>query len=382
MLVQVPASDHRQGRDLVLAGHLLRLSADDPSDLGTVHSVMVPPCSTTVMGCAEEPGWSIHVEGIATGGVGIPHRGRPTFGWAESGTQLTVVDTSGGVLTLAGQYRAGTNTALIEVDVNRRQTRVRVPDNDLPSRRWPDWVARMFFGTRLLADGWLLVHGSAVSVQTADGARAVLMLADAHGGKSTLAHRACVENGAALMSDDLVLLRVLADGVMVVGWPTRVCVPIELLSRSMDRRASDRTIVETVLDGRQRRRLVLSPPEYAGLFNVERAGPTRLGGVVLVGKSETANPGPSASAWVVPAPGTALTHAAEAPAQRLMMLDILGVAAVPASHTIPANVASAELLAGLAEVPTVRLDVPDGSALPSIPVWDLLRPHLPWLGAA
>lgn len=88
---------------------------------------------------------------------------------------------------------------------------------------WTGW--RVFFGSLLIADGWRLVHASAVCI--AD--RAVMIAAPPHGGKFTLAHRACPELGAALMADDLVFLGGAKDMPLAVGWPTRIAVPTECL---------------------------------------------------------------------------------------------------------------------------------------------------------
>jgi len=146
----------------------------------------------------------------------------------------------------------------------------------------------MFFGTRLLADGWHLLHAAAVSIDTDVGPQAVLFLAASHGGKSTLAHRACVELPAKLLSDDLVLLQSRLDGVIAVGWPTRVSVPLELLDAATREKASVGAALDALAGGR-RRRLVLSLPEYAAMFDVERAGPATLGAIVVVSPSDAAS---------------------------------------------------------------------------------------------
>ncbi|MEV4199353.1 hypothetical protein [Micromonospora globbae] len=298
---------------------------------------------------------------------------------------MEIIDAADGLLVLAGHYREGCAETLIEVDAQSRQTRMFLPLGDGPSRRWPDWVGRMFFGTRLLADGWHLVHAAAVSIDTDMGPRAVLFLAGPHGGKSTLAHRACAELSAKFLSDDLVFLQPRSDGVIAIGWPTRVSVPLELVDAATREMASTGAILDALAGGRRRRRLVLSPPEYAAMFGVERAGPTTLGAVVVVGPADAASSGRHGlevdgkiSASQI---GAALTVAAQVPAQRLMMLDLLGVAGPSARPPWSMKTVQADLLAGLrdAEVAAVGLSVPDMSRLPSLPIWTALAAQVPWI---
>jgi hypothetical protein len=177
------------------------MTAEDTSLLREAVSVLVPPCGEEPV-AVDEPGWQIDVSaGMGARGE-LSEVGCPVLAWPDSGMRLTIVDAADGV-TLAARYRADSPVALVEVDVLRRRTRVRIPDGDPPSRRWADWVARAFFGTRLLADGWLLIHAAAVRMTAGGGDRALLVLAGQQGGKSTLAHRACAELGAQLLADDL-----------------------------------------------------------------------------------------------------------------------------------------------------------------------------------
>ncbi|QOC93854.1 hypothetical protein [Micromonospora craniellae] len=242
----------------------------------------------------------------------------------------------------------------------------------------------MFFGTRLLADGWQLVHASAVSIDTDDGPRAVLFLAAPCGGKSTLAHRAGVELRAGLLADDLVLLRVSSAGIAAIGWPTRVSVPTELLDAAVRENTSGGPMVETLVRGRRRRRLVLSPPEYAAMSGVDRSGPTRLGAIVVASRTDAA----SATRGLAvngnldhKRVAAELTLAAQVPAQRLMMLDVLGVAGPCAPSPWSMRCERNDLIAGLSsgDVVTVEMSVPEMSRLPLLPVWDALSVHIPWI---
>ncbi|HUY50346.1 MAG TPA: hypothetical protein VMV92_32345 [Streptosporangiaceae bacterium] len=367
------------GTDLVLAGHRVRMTAEDASLLRDAVSVLVPPCAEEPVG-AGEPGWQVDVSGVTAGLGELCEQGRPVLAWPDSGTRLSIVDAADGVVTLAARYRTDSPAALVEADLLRRRTRVLIPEGDPPSRRWADWVARAFFGTRLLADGWLLFHAAAVRITA--GGRALLVLAGPQGGKSTLAHRACVELGAQLMADDLVLLRPGTGVPWVAGWPTRVCVPAELLDDAALAGLPGRLVIQTAASGRERRRVVLSPPEYQRLLGIGRAGPAELGGVLALIPAACSSPGQPARAGAMGRErlAAALAEAARVPAQRLRMLDLLGVAgrpamAVPAALS-PRAVRWDQVLAG---VPAACLELADGSLLPQLPVWDLLEPYLPWL---
>jgi hypothetical protein len=368
------------GTDLLLAGHRVRVTGEDTSLLGDAVSVLVPPCALEPV-TAHEPAWHVDVAVAAVAVRDTQETGHPVLSWPDSGMRLTVLD-AGGALRVAARYRSGSPPAVLEVERLRRRTRVVIPDGDLPSRRWPDWVVRLFFGTRLLADGWLLLHAAAVRVAAAGGNRTLLILAGQRGGKSTLAHRACVELGARFMADDLVLLRAGSEVPEVTGWPTRVCLPAELLDGPVLAGLADRVVTQVTAGG-MRRRLVVSPAEYQQLLGVGRAGPAVLGGVLAVvpagGRS-----GPAARATVLGGERLAavLAGAGRVAAQRLRMLDLLGVAGDPAV-TVPAQprVPAAGWSRVLAGIPAVCLELADGPLLPQLPVWQLLEPYLPWLGS-
>jgi hypothetical protein len=107
-----------------------------------------------------------------------------------------------------------------------------------------------------------MLHAAAVTVD----AGTVLVLAGPWGGKSMLAHRACREHGAAFLADDLVFL--CEDGT-VVGWPTRVALPVSLCTDIEIPRRQRR-----VVDGQLRDRVLFTPSEYRRAFAVRSAGPT------------------------------------------------------------------------------------------------------------
>jgi len=125
-------------------------------------------------------------------------------------------------------------------------------------------------------------------------------------------------------------------------------------------------------------------PEYAAMFDVERAGPATLGAIVVVSPSDAAS-----GRHVLGVEGKvsadrlreALTVAAQVPAQRLMMLDLLGIAGPSAPPPWSTKIAQADLLTGLrdAEVAVVGVSVSEMSRLPSLPVWTALAAQVPWI---
>ncbi len=125
------------GTDLMLAGHRLRMTAEDASLLRDAVSVLVPPCAEEPIG-AEEPGWHVDVSGVTAGLGELCEQGRPVLSWPDSGTRLSIIDAADGVVTLAARYRAGSPAALVETDLLRRRTRVLIPEGDPPSRRWAE----------------------------------------------------------------------------------------------------------------------------------------------------------------------------------------------------------------------------------------------------
>lgn len=364
--------------DLVLAGHRLRLRSSDPGILADAAAVMVPPCHQADAE-GEIPGWSVEIETGTDGPAGHDlHEGLPVVFWPQSGRQLVVHRSDGGVVAATGVYRLGAAPASIEADARARRTRVLLPPDDLLSRRWPDWLARSFFGARLLSDGWLLMHASAVRVATPVGGRAVLVLAGSRGGKSTLAYRACRELGAALMADDLTLARACPDGVEVAGWPTRAGVPVEVLDPGLLASIPGDLISHGTAAGRRRSRVTLRPPEYEQLLSIGRAGPALLGGIICL---SPAPGGPAAVSGMPPAQASQeLAAAARIPVQRATMTDLLGLTGVPAAPAPGLDAGNEELLP-VDGIPAFAVGIPDMSLLPALPVWGLIDGRIPGLEA-
>jgi hypothetical protein len=363
--------------DLVLAGHRLRLRSTDPGILADAAAVMVPPCHQADAG-GEAPGWRIEVE-TATGGP--PGQGRqdglPVVSWPQSGRRLVVHRSDGGVIEATGAYREGAALVWIEADARAGRTRVLLPPDDPLSRRWPDWLARSFFGARLLSGGWLLVHASAVRVVTPAGPRAVLVVAGSGGGKSTLAYRACRELGAGLMADDLALVRAQPGGVQVIGWPTRACVPVEVLDPDLLGSLPGELVSHRSAAGRRRSRLTLRPPEYERLLGISRAGPELLGGIIC---PSPADGGHATASRMTPQQASGvLAAASQVPGQRAAMTDLVGLTGVPAIPGPRLADGGRRLLPADGSIPVVAVGVPDMSLLPALPVWDLIGGRIPGL---
>ncbi|AOR35789.1 hypothetical protein BFF78_36180 [Streptomyces fodineus] len=347
----------RAETELRLAGYRLHLSAPTGALLERVTSVLVPACE--VMNLAVEPDWSVWIgEDPRPGGSEETAADRPELVLPRGGPRLTVLDNQGGRLRVSGRYRPDWATAVIEVDACARRTQLVLPAGDTRAVRWCDWLAKVFFASRLLQAGWRMLHASAVAI---DG-RALLFLAGQRGGKSTLAHRACTELGAAFLADDLVLLG--PDGT-VVGWPTRVCLPVDLpVPRAVG------TLLDGVVDGQVRRRLRLTPAEHRTALGVTYSPPLPLGMVVVIARTDA----PQAPAVrAVPLDRDALASAAaealDVPAQRLFTSDLLGLTGGPrTSGSADADDVAREL----SEVPGALLRVGDPTMVPTAPVWDAL----------
>ncbi|MEU9887569.1 hypothetical protein [Sphaerisporangium sp. NPDC051011] len=352
------ASGPEQTADLVLGSWRLRVSAP-PDLLREVLTVMAPPC--TVEEAALGIGWTVqamrdeHDELPSTNDADEVCADRPVLVSPRGGPQLAVVDASNGLIRLLGRYKPCSAAALLEIDKARRMTRVVVPGAG-PGRRWPDWVARMFFSSRMLAGGWRLLHASAVVV---DGA-AVLFVAGQGGGKTTLAHRACKELGAQFMADDLVMV---GPSGIVAGWPTRAVLPVGMVSLQEASAGRERLVTGT------RHRLVLAPAEHRATLGYAR--PTRLGAVVHV--TTGVNPaGSDQVAWAAPMDkaglGAVMADAADIPAQRLYSTDLLGVTGGPRRVDWP-ELGWDTTLSGTVGA---RLTLADLRTLPDAPVWEAL----------
>ncbi|MEV4745565.1 hypothetical protein AB0K21_04215 [Streptosporangium sp. NPDC049248] len=343
--------------DLLLAPWRLRV-VGDPNLVAGVTTVMVPPCAVDVA----SPGvdWTILVErdehDQLQGDVDALFADRPVLASPHGGPRLAVVGTGDGLLRLLGRYRPGSAAALLEVDRARRTTRVVVPDEGT-ARRWPDWLARLFFSSRMFDGGWRMLHASAVTLNGV----VVLFVAGSRGGKSTLAYRACDELGAQFMADDLVMVG--PDGI-VAGWPTQVGIPTELAAPAGG--VEQRRMVA----GTWRRRVLFTPGEHRAV--VDWAPPARLGAVVHVVPEPVEGKGrPMRAIRLEQAEAEAvLAWAADVPGQRLYSSDLFGLTDGPTPGR--AGGPAQEWRAVPTEASVVRLMVPHLRDLPHAPVWESL----------
>ncbi|WP_051708997.1 hypothetical protein [Streptomyces sp. NRRL S-350] len=353
--------------DLLLAGLRLRIAASSPPLLDSVVGVLAPACEVE-LSAAGEPDWTLTVDQeVLPVEAEAPFEGRLVLTLPYGGRQLAVLDAAEGVFRLAARYRPGAALVVLEVDAAHRSTRLVVSPGDGVGVRWADWLARVFFASRLLASGWRMLHASAVAL---DGA-ALVFLAGQHGGKSTLAHRAVRERGALFMADDLVLV---GPGGMVVGWPTRVAVPAELLAGQPP--AVGR-VERTVVAGVPRQRALFSPPQHRQALGVPYSAPVPLGAVVVARPDAAGARGVGAGPLAAGEVEEAVAEAARVPQQLLYVSDALGLMGGPG---LAEQAAGARGLAGLlAGVPAAVLSVPV-EHLATADVWPVLAPVVPLVG--
>lgn len=353
----------RAEAELRLAGYRLHLSAPCGTLLERVTSVMAPPC--VVVKPTVEPDWSVRIdENIRPSAADEEAADRPELVFPQGGPRLTVLDNQGGRLRVRGRYRPSWAAAVIEADASTCRTRLILPSGDVGAVRWGDWLAKVFFASRLLQTGWRMLHASAVAV---DG-QALLFLAGPRGGKSTLAHRACMELGADFLADDLILLG--PDGT-VVGWPARICLPLDLpVPHAVG------TLLDGMADGQVRRRLLLAPAEHRTALGVTYSPPVPLGMVVsIVPVDDPRVPAVHAMRLAQDDLITAATEAQDVPAQRLYTSDLLGLTGGPRTSDLAD--AAGDVAGLLSRVPGALLRVGDPAALPTAPVWDALSGLVP-----
>ncbi|MEU0103303.1 hypothetical protein [Streptomyces sp. NPDC006267] len=339
----------------------LRVEASASEMLRSVLEMVVPTCAVAPPHAVSQ--WTLQVQERRPGAdnEGQLPGGRMVLELPYGGRRLTMVEATGGVMRLAAAYRPGQPPAGIEVDARQRVTRLVVAAGDAVGLRWADYLARVFFASRLLAAGWRMLHASAVAVE----GRALVFLAGRHGGKSTLAHRAVRELGALFMADDLVLIG--PDGT-VMGWPTRVAVPAQLLHDTAVGRRE-----RTVVAGVERDRVLFTPAQHRAALGIGYSPPVPLGAVVMV-DGDAAGTCARADTEVLE---RAVARAARIPQQLLYVSDPLGLMGGPRLADQAAAEPPAEgLLAGVPAA-VVRVAV---EHLPSAPVWQGLEGIIPRVG--
>lgn len=334
---------------LSMAG--LRLAVESADTEHVDHVVAAMGASCQHLPPRTDADWSLLIEP----GALQPEEQRewPRLELRSGGPALTITGNDGGKLRLSGRYRPQSAPVGIEVDHGLRRTRLRLSSTYTDQTHWSAWLAKVFFASRLLAAGWRMLHASAVVL---NGVAVVFVAAPGHG-KSTLAHRACQELGAAFLADDLVLL---GPDHTVVGWPTRVCLPHRLDAAAPARVGR----METGSQGR--RRLVMSLPEHRSL-GIDHAPPTPLGALVHVRSGNSL----SAGAWTGRAQAVAEATASDIPIQRLYTSDLLGLMGGPATLT------SDDHSGMFLDVVGVELTVVSPTELPTAPVWESLSAVLP-----
>lgn len=350
---------------LLLEG--LRLQVVTPSQdvLGSVVGMLVPACSVEPGDTAAQ--WRLEVVQCAAEvqeADGVDD-GRLSLELPYGGRRLSVVCMEAGVMRLVARYRPEAPLAVMLVDAAAGATRLVVTPGDSVGVRWADWLARVFFASRLLASGWRMLHASAVAV---DGT-ALLFLAGRHGGKSTLAHRAVWELGARFLADDLVLI---GPNRQVVGWPTRVAVPAPL---AVDLAGGRRE--RSVLAGVVRERILFTPAQHRAALGVTYSPPVPLGAVVVVDGSGMEREDVRAHTAAAGTLERAVTRAAAIPDQLLYVSDPLGLMGGP---RLADQAAGAGPLSGLLSgVPVAVLRVAMAQ-LATAPVWRSLEDLVPQVG--
>lgn len=269
-----PAISQREaGCVLSLGGRRLRLAGQPAAFVRSACARLCPPA--TVLPVTEFAEWGVDVEPMSPdAALATPTTWSCVLG--EHGwPRLALTATASASASAVGQYVRDDELAEILVDRDERLTRVCVPVGSVQAMRWVDWLLRAFFGGGLLTGGWLLLHTAAVSF---DG-RVVLLGGAPGAGKSSLTHFLCRDLGAAFLGDDLTFAAPTAGGgVLAMGWPTRVSLPIELAS-SLDGALLDSRLVSPTW---QRERWLVGPSEYCAAFGFPRAALGRVAAVLLL----------------------------------------------------------------------------------------------------
>jgi hypothetical protein len=348
--VRVPRVDQsaESGTTLFLDGHCVRVNGSAVGEVAAVLAWMCPPAH--VDPCDAPPDWTLVLDEAAEDSATAPMAWAVVLG-AAGWPRLSVVGGDRDWLDVVGQYRRDDPLVGITVDRRSRQTRVSVPGGFARSVRWADWLIRVFFGTRMLSDGWRLLHASCVAI----GGASIVIGGSAGAGKSSLAHLACTQLGAAFMADDLTLIARVGGVVTAVGWPTRICPPadLKLMGDAVAREA------RVVGSSWRRERWVLSPSQHAEVTGFRRAGTAPVAAVVLLEREPTVG-------------GT--DGLAADPDQEAFMTDVLGLMGNPvALPCVTDRLPVSGLMGG---TPTVHVTVDQPAANLAPIVWARLRPVL------
>jgi hypothetical protein len=132
-------------------------------------------------------------------------------------------------------------------------------------------------------------------------------------------------------------------------------------------------VLRTALHGRERERVVLSPPEHRALTGIRHIGPAPVGVLIRVQESTAGrhdaegNPGRDAA--------LAFESAGRPVAQRLFMTDVLGLVG---GRGLPT--AAVEEIENWwpDHLPVLPLEVLDLGELPTTPLWPQLLSRLAW----
>jgi len=335
------------GQTLILAGHRLRLSGTATGEIAAACAWMCPPARIDAP--EETAEWTLIADWCSPPGSLSAQPGQWTLRLGERGwPRLALADTGSGWSVVVGQYRRGEELVRIEADRQAQTTRVLIPAALAGSARWVGWLVRVFFGTRMLAGGWLLLHAASVGM----GGRAVLIGGAAGAGKSSLAHLACAQLGAAFMADDLTFIGRTSQGVGALGWPTRVCLPADLMEpgEGMDHELHD------VSSTWRRQRWVLSPSQYSAATRFRRGGLAPVAAAVLLEREGV---------------GGRLEGLAAGPDHTAFMRDTLGLFGVPAAGRNGTDgQALREVLKG---VPLLHVDAGHDAADIAPDLWNQVR---------
>jgi hypothetical protein len=329
------------GKTLILDGNRLRVTGSATGETEAACAWICPPAH--VEDSEISPTWTLTID-TAPLEDDVPQPAAWTMRMGTGGwPRIAVVENDGDRMRAVGQYRRGDAPVRIDVDRHARATTTLIPKGVPGSARWPDWLVRVYFGTHMLAAGWRLLHACAISI---DG-RAVIIGGSAGAGKSSLAHLACAQLGATFMADDLTLIASAEGPAAAVGWPTRICPPVGLMTFAPHEPRESRTTSA----GWRRERLVLSPARYAEATGFRRGGCAPVAAAVLLARE--------------PEPGGVHRLAAE-PDQQMFMTDTLGLMGPPASVSGAAEPdAVARILHG---VPVIHIesDLPAMALAPTV----------------